>query len=809
MRKSLLFLAYVLCGVSMLLATSCDIEDVDAEDGAIVFELYDTEGTLVEGLQSMKFGTTTAYTLKSAFVTYTEVTAPAGWKCSVIPSSRSCTVTAPVAADLEALPGGEIVVAIQSQAGRTQNYTLPVAALEEEIRLTFEEGVTTKKRIYSYGKSITYNFESENTASLKVETPKGWKYAADTDAGTLTVTAPTQETADLTLTGDVRVTPLSVRGTAGSSVSIPVELSTKMPIISFAEEAYKFAFGEQRDIPCTISYVAKCDITAPEGWNVALDIENSLLKVTAPAEEAECAGAGIVELNATSDEELTAEFTLPIAWRGISTADEFVAFGQAVTDGAPLDDYTNGGRIILADNIDLGAYDQNIFVGSADKPFAGTFDGMGRSIRVNFAAKQSEVGLFHTLAAEAAVKNLVLEGSLGWTLNNVRPMVGTLAVYNNGAPISGVTTKVAVNYDNTDAATKAYHWIGGLVCFSKGGAYTDCRNEGTFTMNSVRYIAVGGLVGRGEDKSAGSFTNCSNKGNFELAFGELAVDGGRIGGIIGMAETAEWSFTDCTNEGAFRIDHGGTNKQFHSLGGILGNGYGTFTNCVNKGQITMTNAISSSRRIGGIVGCAGSDSGNGIMSLTMTGCRNEANLSLTTNYIGGVIGIAEKLKEGLIENCTNTGNITNPSTSSAATQAGGIAGCAYGKCVIRGCVNRGDITGVFKNRAAGILSAARNAGNAIENCENYGNLDITTTEAATTPYPLVAGLVVVEQDVVVTIRNSKNAGNITATVKTEACADPVYVFQKTFESGLTDKTDCDQATKDASAGTVMNITLKQ
>ena len=46
-------------------------------------------------------------------------------------------------------------------------------------------------------------------------------------------------------------------------------------------------------------------------------------------------------------------------------------------------------------------------------------------------------------------------------------------------------------------------------------------------------------------------------------------------------------------------------------------------------------------------------------------------------------------------------------------------------------------------------------------------------------------------------------------MKSEACANPVYIFQKAIESGAADKTDCDQASKDASAGTVMNITLKQ
>lgn len=120
----------MLFAAPLLLFSSCGIEDVEAEDGAIVFELYDTEGNLIEGLQSMRFGTTATYTLKSAFVTYTVATPPTGWKCTVIPSSRSCSVTAPPASDLGAKASGDVVIEIQSQAGRTETYTLAVAALE-------------------------------------------------------------------------------------------------------------------------------------------------------------------------------------------------------------------------------------------------------------------------------------------------------------------------------------------------------------------------------------------------------------------------------------------------------------------------------------------------------------------------------------------------------------------------------------------------------------------------------------------------------------------------------------------------------
>ena len=45
----------MLFATPLLLSSSCGIEDVEAEDGAIVFELYDAEGNLIEGLQSMRF----------------------------------------------------------------------------------------------------------------------------------------------------------------------------------------------------------------------------------------------------------------------------------------------------------------------------------------------------------------------------------------------------------------------------------------------------------------------------------------------------------------------------------------------------------------------------------------------------------------------------------------------------------------------------------------------------------------------------------------------------------------------------------
>lgn len=801
----------MLFAAPLLLCSSCGIEDVEAEDGAIVFELYDTEGNLIEGLQSMRFGTTATYTLKSAFVTYTVATPPTGWKCTVIPSSRSCSVTAPPASDLGAKASGDVVIEIQSQAGRTETYTLAVAALENDITLTFDEETTSKTHVFSYGKSMEFEFTSENTASLDVSVPKGWTYTADVDAGLLTVTAPTQEEADPAMEGSVKVTPLSVRGTAGEGASIPVELSTKLPIISFAEADYKFAFGEQRDIPCTVTNVATCDITALKGWDIALDIKNSVLKVTAPADGADCTGAGTIEFAAVSAEELTASFSVRLSWKGISTPEEFVAFGNAVTEGAPLDAYTNGGRIVLVSDIDLSALTQTSFVGSAANPFKGTFDGLNNTITVKLADQDSkELGLFHTLDATAEIKNLSLAGSM--SVSQATPVVaGTLAVYNDGAALTKVTNKATLSFSGAKTVATA-GYLGGLVGLANvGSVYTDCHNTGEFIVTgTARTEFIGGIVAGTADKTEGSLVNCTNKGNFSFDF-PGAVDTGQYGGLFGHAEKSNWTFSNCTNEGTFTVTFADPGHQFHSLGGILATGYGVFDNCVNKGKIMFNNSNGTKyRRTGGIVGCVGSDAGLGY-TLRMTNCRNEADIAASTASVGGLIGIAEKVASpALIENCVNTGNMTSPTMADYDLfYMGGIAGKVAGAFTLKNCINRGNLTAAVERDIAGIAVAGDN--NAVfDGCENYGNITVVANHKTDKWRPIVAGIVAIENDKVTTITNCTCKCTIDATLYQATSIGAVYVFQKTWEKGVEDtKTVCDEASKTNSAETTIKITTRE
>lgn len=815
MRKSLLFVAKMFLVALFPFVTSCGIDDVDAEDGAIVFELYDDEGSLVEGLQSMKFGETTAYTLKSAFVTYTEVIAPTGWKCSVIPSSRSCTISAPALSDLEAEAGGDITINIQSQSGRTLSYTIKVAALEDDVVLTFDGSATTDRLIYSYGKSMAYTYSSENVASLDVEMPAGWTYENDLDAGTLTVTAPTKEFENPTLIGEVKVTPLSIRSTAGTSSAIPVELSTKMPVIEFQQEAYRFRFGEQMDIPCSLSYIDQCDITAPDGWTATLDKENSQLKVTAPAADAGATNGTLV-FDAASEDGLTDSFRLDVAIYGISTAEEFIAFGEAVTAGAPLDDYTLDNEIVLHQNIDLSASQLKTFVGSAEQPFTGVFNGNGKTINVNLSGlgDTKEMGLFHTLGATARIKDLTLSGSISVT--SADPTVaGTLAVYDDGAAFSNVTNTATVYFSGAKTRSTA-GYLGGLTGQVRASSqYSNCHNTGAFNITgTARTVFIGGLIGGALIGTKGSITDCSNTGTFTFNFSG-AVDSGMYGGLVGSAEKATWTYTNCTNEGDFTVTLADPGHQFHSLGGIVANGYGTFENCVNKGSISYPNANGTKyRRTGGIVGCVGADKKEGEefdRILKMTNCRNEGELAASTAAIGGLIGIAEKLDAAaLIEDCVNTGNLSSPTMGQYDLYyMGGIAGKVAGEFTLRRCVNRGNLTAAVERDIAGITTSGNN-GAIFEACENYGNITVAPNHKTDKWRPIVAGIVAIENDVTTTITNCTCDCTIDATLYQETSVDKVYVFQKKWEKGTEDtKTVCDEASKSNSAGTVINITLKE
>lgn len=396
-------------------------------------------------------------------------------------------------------------------------------------------------------------------------------------------------------------------------------------------------------------------------------------------------------------------------------------------------------------------------------------------------------------------------------------VAGTLAIYNNGAALTGVTNTATVTY-SADKTNSTSGYLGGLVGQDKAGStYTDCHNTGMFNIpGSGRTMFIGGIVGGALINTKGSLTNCSNSGKFEFNFSNKP-DSGMFGGLVGSAEKAFWNFTDCTNEGNFSVTFADPGHQYHSLGGILGNGYGTFVRCINKGDITFGTAKGTNyRRTGGIIGCVGAndDAIDFQRTLSMSDCRNEGDLAASTASLGGIIGIAEKIDTpAVIENCENKGHISSPSMADYDVYYfGGIAGKVNGAFTLRNCVNRGNLTAAVERDIAGIaVSGGYDA--VFENCENYGNITVAPNHKPNEGdrwRPCVAGIVAIENDVTTTITNCTSDCVIDATVYRATSIDKVYVFQKTWENGTEDtKTVCDEASKSNSAGTTINITTRE
>lgn len=183
----------------------------------------------------------------------------------------------------------------------------------------------------------------------------------------------------------------------------------------------------------------------------------------------------------------------------------------------------------------------------------------------------------------------------------------------------------------------------------------------------------GGIAGQ----NRGAISNCVNEGAVASAVG----DTGGIAGINGYKPEGGPSFpgtlSNCVNRGNVTVTKAG--------GGIAGinSSAGTMSNCVNDGDVYGSNSAENS---GGI---AGKNSG------TLSNCVNNNTVS-GSRYAGGVVGRSTGTNTTL--NCVNYGNVSSfPRDSGDVPSAGGVIGYFDGgkisNCVSVGNIISGDIAG--------------------------------------------------------------------------------------------------------------------
>lgn len=770
---------------------SCYRNEIKPLDGEIVFEIQDSDGDPVTGVQTFMFGDRGEYRLHALFASYIEIEAPEKWLVQANPSAGTCVISVPSAEDEDAAASGTIVFNIQSQAGRQRTVTLEVAAKEPDLVFAFDEPeVTSVLQMLAYSQNKKYTFTSQSVKDFKFTAPDGWKALYNQNDNYITIVAPGAADDGFAKQGMVEVIPVSYRGAVGESSFIEVALSDYMPSVIFQSDSYAFAEGSNSEIPFDATNVTRLEVEAPEGWNVTSDLNSGKLNVTSPsvANLMTAKGGGMVHVKAyneqtpgeigTVSEEYEVYVKLNI--NGIYSLSDFIAFADAVKADASLDAYSYHGEVALLNDLDLSGRSEQIFVPGT---FAAKFNGYNNTVRIAIEATADEIGLFHTLAATAEVKNLVIEGTITSNLTGVH-YIGGLAVLNEGAPVSGVTTDIDFTYE--PASWKSDGWYGGLVARTKSATYTDCHSKGNIIHKQGCIKIFGGLIGEiiespfdaaeGDRSQLVKIKDCGNSGDFILDYTNKNPNNSRFGGIVGWAENWMAEYTNLTNEGNFTITLGNTNgNAIHSAGGILGNGYGFFTNCVNRGDITSVERAAN-RRYGGIVGGVGSAKGKASgYYLRMENCVNYGNMSHTSNFGSGIAGIIENCQGNVeIKNCVNYGKISNPQTTASVkhnenpSQYSGLVTFIKGG-TFDGCENHGDIEGIARDRMAGLVGRCQSGdGNIVfRNCKNTGNIKLRMHPDNTISNVSAAGIAVFDSNVKsgsVTFTKCGNTGKIDAEI---------------------------------------------
>ncbi len=232
-------------------------------------------------------------------------------------------------------------------------------------------------------------------------------------------------------------------------------------------------------------------------------------------------------------------------------------------------------------------------IGNEHKPFTGTYNGKGFTIRNLYINRphQDQIGMFGALR-DNQLDSIILSNS-----------------------------NIMGNMD-----------VGALVGNDKGAMISNCHVNGVLYSKSS---LIGGVVGR---KKYGEIIHSSFKG-------KINATGSQVGGIVGHIN--EGAVVDCHSEGKIK---GSVN-----VGGIIGYNRGDYDyenntshNSTGPGSINNCSSlskISADRAVGGIVG----ESSLG----SILNCHFSGNISCSSNG-GGIVGSGT---DDLIVNCANEGNV--------------------------------------------------------------------------------------------------------------------------------------------------------
>ena len=203
------------------------------------------------------------------------------------------------------------------------------------------------------------------------------------------------------------------------------------------------------------------------------------------------------------------------AAKGISSAEDLLAFASAVNNGGAVSPYMVDGVVTLLNDIDASSIQEWIPVGTKDNPFREYFDGKGHAIKnVNWTVdtdKYPDAG-FIGYARNSRISNLVFgsEGSVVTCKGNASGTIGGIIGNAVGVTLTGVTNKAALKVTAGSASlcmggicgkTDAASLLGDAELKKKA-----CVNDGDISASFACRNA--GLVGYNE----GTILGCTNNG---------------------------------------------------------------------------------------------------------------------------------------------------------------------------------------------------------------------------------------------------------------------------------------------------------
>ena len=340
------------------------------------------------------------------------------------------------------------------------------------------------------------------------------------------------------------------------------------------------------------------------------------------------------------------------------------------------------GTYVLKADIDLGGAEWTP-VGSAARPFAGTFDGAGFKIS-NFkitekpTASEGDVSLafkyayggFFGVTEKASVKNVTFDG---------------------------VTVNVALHTDNT------FMYVGAVAGYAKETSFDGITvSNVTLNAQSGEYITyVGGIAGAMIRSTAKNCTVCA-----EVTAKESLNDA-TAGGIC--AYSSESEFTYCTANGTVNA----TAKYGKAYsGGLVGYcSSSKIARSVSKAEITATVSSSSAQ-----TGKKGSASAGGLAAIVTAPSFNKRT-EITDSYTAGSCkvtavgnknsayagGFAASSEYGIYERCYSRADVKADSIGDAVYAAGLVAylmnqadvkdATPYSyDTMVKGCFSIGNIT---------------------------------------------------------------------------------------------------------------------